>query len=214
MQERLDKTAQELEQAENQNGFLGGAWSGFKNLTGIGDSSDKVREQQEAEKKLLLRFNSDISHRAEIFKELTGQDYNQENLEKFINNEVKLKSEIALQDAGHDSATGAVSGILAPITGGMGGAVGKTVATKLGVQAVKQVGKEIVGEAADTTVKQGLKTMLTNPTGYEYLGARLLNGGLHWARKWQVTVQWAVHWIMLFEPHMTAEALKMSVMPQ
>lgn len=75
-----------------------------------------------------------------------------------------------LNDVGHDAATGAFSGILAPVTGGMGGAVGKTVATKLGLQAVKSVGKEIVEEATETSIKQGIKTALTNPTGYEYVG--------------------------------------------
>ena len=41
-----------------------------------------------------------------------------------------------LKNLGHDCATGAFSGALAPITGGLGGAVGKTVATKFGIQAV------------------------------------------------------------------------------
>ena len=60
----------------------------------------------------------------------------------------------------------------------MGGAVGKTVATKLGVQAIKQVGKEVAAEAAEAGVKQGVKSMLTNPTGYEYVGGTLLKRGV------------------------------------
>lgn len=89
--------------------------------------------------------------------------------------------EYTLQDAKHDAATGAFSGIIAPVTGGMGGAVGKTVATKLGVQAVKQVGKEVAQEAAKGGVKQTLKTMLTNPTGYEYVGGNAAKRGLAFA---------------------------------
>lgn len=233
-----------MKKAEDSNGFMGSAWSGFKNLTGIGDSSDKVREKQEVEQKLLVQFNSNPQKRAEIFKNLTGRDYTPENLLKFIKGEIKLPSELALngykegqemavdvgadivsgvaaagiytaavvaapftagtsiaagvvaatatgaavktvlkagdaasggreyslKDVGHDAATGAFSGVLAPVTGGMGAAVGKTVATKLGVQAVKTVGKEVAEEVVESGVKQTVKTLLTNPTGYEYVG--------------------------------------------
>ena len=80
-----------------------------------------------------------------------------------------------------DLATGAFSGVLAPITGGMGGAVGKTVATKVGIQAVKQVGKEVAEEAVEQTAKGFVKTMLTNPTGYEYIGGNMFKRGLAFA---------------------------------
>ena len=74
-----------------------------------------------------------------------------------------------------DLATGAFSGVLAPITGGMGGAVGKTVAVKtFGIQAVKQVGKEVAEEAVEETAKGFVKTALTNPYGYEYIGGNVL----------------------------------------
>lgn len=252
LEKRIDNVTKELEKAEDSNGFIGSTWSSFKNLTGIGDSSDKVREQQEAEKKLLLQFNSNEQGRPEIFKELTGVDYTPENLEKFIKKEILLKSEQALEgykegqemavdvtgdmisgiaavgiytaavaaapfsggasiavgiaaagasgaaiktglkaadaavggreytlnDAGHDAATGAFSGLIAPVTGGMGGAVGKTVATKLGVQAVKQVGKNVAEEAVKGGVKQTIKTALTNPTGYEYVGGNIAKRAL------------------------------------
>lgn len=44
---------------------------GFKNLTGIGDSSDDVRELIKSEEKLLKTFNSNLKQRPVIFKELT-----------------------------------------------------------------------------------------------------------------------------------------------
>ncbi len=252
IEKRINIVSENLKKAEDSNGFIGSTWSGFKNLTGIGDSSDKVREQQEAEKKLLLQFNSNEQGRPEIFKELTGVDYTPENLEKFIKKEILLKSEQALEgykegqemavdvagdmisgiaavgiytaavaaapfsggasiavgiaaagasgaaiktglkaadaavggreytlnDAGHDAATGAFSGLIAPVTGGMGGAVGKNVATKLGVQAVKQVGKNVAEEAVKGGVKQTIKTALTNPTGYEYVGGNIAKRAL------------------------------------
>ncbi len=64
--------------------------------------------------------------------------------------------------------TGGFSGLLAPVTGGVGGAVGRGVATKLGIQVLKQVGKESI----EVSGKQTLKTVLTNPVGYEYAGKR------------------------------------------
>ncbi|MDR1168214.1 MAG: hypothetical protein LBK53_04900 [Heliobacteriaceae bacterium] len=76
---------------------------------------------------------------------------------------------------GRDLATGAFSGVLAPITGGLGGAAGKALATKLGVQAVKHLGKEVVAEGTKTTLKQGIKTALTNPAGYRYTGGTATN---------------------------------------
>ena len=73
-------------------------------------------------------------------------------------------------DCKHDAATGAFSGGLSVFTAGLGGAVGKTVATKFGVQAIKTVGKEVAEEAAKGGVKSTLKAALANPAGYEYVG--------------------------------------------
>ena len=75
-----------------------------------------------------------------------------------------------LDDAKKDSATGAVSGILAPVTSGFGGAVGKTVATKLGLQTVKTVGKEIAEDVVENSFKQTLKTSLMNPGAFKFVG--------------------------------------------
>lgn len=240
---RLKAVSTNVNKAEDSNGFLGKAWSWAKNTFNIGDSSNKVRKQQQADLKALQSGNI-----KEAFKKITGLDYTVENVNKFLKNEVQTKSETALngykegQDmAGDviadmvsgiaavgiytaavaaapftggasiavgvvaagasaaaiktgikcadaksggrkytadnlkkDLATGAFSGVLAPITGGIGGAVGKTVATKFGIQAVKQVGKEVAEEAVEQTAKGFVKTALTNPYGYEYIGGNVL----------------------------------------
>lgn len=75
-----------------------------------------------------------------------------------------------LNDAKKDSATGAVSGMLAPVTSGVGGAVGKTVATKLGLQTVKTVGKEIAEDVVENSFKQTLKTSMMSPGAFKYVG--------------------------------------------
>ena len=162
---RINNVASDLKKAEDNNGFIGKGWSWFKNTTGIGDSSDKVREAQEAEKKLLAQFNSNEQKRPEIFKELTGVDYTHENLEKFIKGEIKLKSEQALtgykegQEMASDVAGDIVSGIAAvgiytasvaaaPFTGGASIAVGVAAATasgaliKAGVKAADTIGTD------------------------------------------------------------------------
>ena len=145
LEKRINNVSANLKKAEDENGFIGKTWSGFKNLTGIGDSSDKVREQQTQEKKLLAQFNSNPQNRAKIFEQLTGQKYTNENLEKFIKGEIKLKSEMALQgykegqemavDVGADIVSGiAAVGIYsaavaaAPFTGGASIAVGVAAA--------------------------------------------------------------------------------------
>lgn len=69
-----------------------------------------------------------------------------------------------------DAGTGAVSGMLAPVTSGVGGAVGKTVATKLGLQTVKTVGKEIAEDVVENSFKQTLKTSLMSPGAFKYVG--------------------------------------------
>ncbi len=141
LEKRINNVSTNLKKVEDENGFIGSTWSGFKNITGIGDSSDNVREQQEIEKKLLEQFNTTEQNRTNVFKELTGFDYTEENLEKFIKGEIKLKSEIALNgykegqamavDVGADIVSGvAAVGIYtaavaaAPFTGGGSIAVG------------------------------------------------------------------------------------------
>ena len=78
--------------------------------------------------------------------------------------------EYTLDDAKHDAVTGGFSGVLAPVTGGMGGAVGKTVATKFGIQVIKQTGKSAAQQTAKSGIKKSVETALLNPTGYEYIG--------------------------------------------
>ncbi len=69
-----------------------------------------------------------------------------------------------------DAGTGAVSGALAPVTAGFGGAVGKTVATKLGLQTVKTIGKEIAEDVVENSFKQTLKTSLMSPGAFKFVG--------------------------------------------
>lgn len=73
---------------------------------------------------------------------------------------------------GYDLATGGINGIFAPITAGIGGAVGKTVARKVGVTALREGGEIAVQEALKGTAKGALaKTLLT--TNVKYVGGSM-----------------------------------------
>ena len=165
---RIKNTSTNLQKAEDDNGFIGSAWSWFKNTTGIGASSDKVRDLISAEEDLLKKFNENPQDRAQIFKQLTGEEYSDENLEKFIKGEIKLKSEIALgeyaegQNMALDICADIVSGVAAvgiytasvaaaPFTGGTSIAVGLASAT-----------------ASGAAIKTGLKYADAKSAGREY----------------------------------------------
>ncbi len=246
---KLNNQEKALNKTKNEQGWIGKGWDLLKNTTGIGDGSDKVQQQIDAERKLLKQIKTGKVSKKD-FKEVTGQDYTKENLKKFKRGELSQAEEkingykegqdmatdmvgdmvsgiaavgiytaavaaapvtggasIAIgvglatasgaaikvgvkaldtvgtdkkytfEDMKHDAATGGFSGALAPVTAGLGGAVGKTIATKFGIQAVKSVGKEVAEEAAKGGLKSTLKTALTNPAGYEYAGGTLLKRG-------------------------------------
>ena len=137
---RLNAVSTNVKKVEDSNGFLGKAWSWAKNTFNVGDSSEKVREQQQADLKALESGNI-----AEAFKQITGLDYTVENVNKFLNNEVQTKSETALngytegQDMASDVIADMVSGIVSvgiytaavaavPFTGGASIAVGVAAA--------------------------------------------------------------------------------------
>lgn len=70
----------------------------------------------------------------------------------------------------HDLETGAISGILAPISGGVGAVAGKTIATALktfGVNAVQHTGVEVAEQSL-------LKSIVLNPLGFKYTGGNAL----------------------------------------
>lgn len=175
LQNRINNVSVNLQKAENENGFIGSAWSGFKNLTGIGDSSDKVREQLESEKNLLTQFNSNEQRRPQIFKELTGLDYTPENLEKFIKGEIKLKSEQALNGykEGQEMAVDVIADVAAGVTsyavasaciaGGIAAAPFTAGASLTGVA----IGLGIAA-GTGTVVKTGLKYADAKSGGREY----------------------------------------------
>ena len=76
---RLDAVSISVQKAEDSNGGIASLWSGIKNFTGWGDSSNKVREQQKADLKALQSDNI-----SEVFNQITGLNYTVENVDKFL----------------------------------------------------------------------------------------------------------------------------------
>ena len=232
----LNEIEKKIDKAEKENGLFGSLWSGIKNKTGWGDSSNKAREQLKKEREIIKEKGY-----IEGFTAITGLKATPKNIEDFKNGKIKLQSEKMLQaykegqemavdiegdlisgilafgvystavvaapfTAGtsiavgaaaaagvgaivkpavksiaswfgdyeytnsfkKDALTGAFSGVLAPISAGTGGAVGKTVACKLGVEAFKHIGKEGIEETAKAGLKETIKTGMLNPAGFKY----------------------------------------------
>ncbi len=76
--------------------------------------------------------------------------------------------EYSLKDLGYDAATGAVNGLLAPVTNGIGASVTKTIGTKMGLTVVKEGTEEVIEQG----VKQGIKSIITQQ-GVDVIGGTL-----------------------------------------
>lgn len=181
LQNRIARASKELKDSEDNQGWLGKSWSGFKNMTGVGDSSDKVREQLKQESKLLKQFNQNPQNRAKIFKQLTGLEYNSKNMQDFIDGKIQLKSEQKLdgykegQKVAVDVASDVASGVAAfgiytaavaaaPFTGGASIAVGVAAASVAGA------GIKVAVKASDT---------IGTNRKYDSLGSDILMGSVN-----------------------------------
>ena len=95
LEKRIRKITQDVKTAEKNNGVLRRGFSWFKNrkwIDKISNSTNDVLVAQSNELKSLN--NEDIS---KVFLEITGFEYNDENIEKFLKNEILTKSEDALK---------------------------------------------------------------------------------------------------------------------
>ncbi|MCD8378340.1 MAG: hypothetical protein LUB59_06095, partial [Candidatus Gastranaerophilales bacterium] len=160
---KLNNEEKRLNKTKNEQGFIGSSWDWIKNKTGIGDGSDKAKNQIEAERKLLNQIKTGKVSKKD-FKEITGVEYSKENLNKFLSGELsqasaKIDGYKEGQEMASDVAGDMISGIAAvgiytaavaaaPFTGGASIAVGIAAATasgaliKAGVKALDTVGTD------------------------------------------------------------------------
>lgn len=66
------------------------------------------------------------------------------------------------KDLLYDTATGAINGLLAPLTNGLGNTVTKTIGKKLGLKVVQEGAEEVAEQAVKQGFKQGLKSAVLN----------------------------------------------------
>lgn len=119
----------ELNSVQNEQGILGKAWNGFKNLIGLGLGSDKVED------KIKAYENGEISYE-EALNSIQQFDSKQEGAVNLISN----------------VATGVATAGFAVATGGVGAIVGGALiggATKAGLKTVDRATNNIEGDALD-----------------------------------------------------------------
>lgn len=160
---KLNNEEKRLNKTKDEQGFIGSSWDWIKNKTGMGDGSDKAKNQIEAERKLLNQIKAGKVSKKD-FKEVTGVEYSKENLDKFLSGELsqvtaKIDGYKEGQEMASDVAGDIISGIAAvgiytaavaaaPFTGGASIAVGIAAATasgaliKAGVKALDTVGTD------------------------------------------------------------------------
>ena len=181
LEKRINEITQKVELAKKQNGILRKGVSWLKNnlLDFMSNSTDDVLKQQKKELDAISGDNIE-----KIFSEITGADYTEENIEKFLKGEILTKSEIALdkyktgQEGFTEFGSDIASGWLATITYT---AIGAAVAAA-GAPVAAVVGCAMLGAAAlGAGSKIGAKALAANNAGVEYdsLGKDTLVGGIN-----------------------------------
>ena len=135
LENQLDSIKQIQDQSESENGWISGLWHGFKNLTGIGASSDKIDAKFDSTRKTLEDLKNNPDNLANAYKTLTGNDLTQEEFLKLqdgqrslsvLNDVIEYQNG---QQMGVDTIADVVTGIgslaiaaagvaLAPVSGG------------------------------------------------------------------------------------------------
>ena len=187
LEQKISSMEAQVKNAEKNSSTVGKLWSWAKNnvpfLDKITDSSNEVRVQ--AQKELQILKSKNIN---EAFSELTGLEYNAENVNKFLSSqedgEIKLKSEQALEayKSGQESSADFVSDMIAG-AGSMviySAAVAAVLAggAPIGLAAIVGLtGAGVLGAG----VKVGIKALDAATGGKEYKvnGKDLLFGALN-----------------------------------
>lgn len=121
----------QLKKARKQNGPIGWAWDGIKNLTGLGAGSNKVLAELNNMKKQLADLEKNPANLAKVYKNIIGKDLSREEVAKLTKGQIESKAKIALNKYtnGQATAVDTVADVLAGIASGamyavaLGGAV-------------------------------------------------------------------------------------------
>lgn len=172
LESRVKEISDKTKKSEENNGFIATAWGWLKNTLNFGDSSEDVIETQKTELDILK--NKSLN---EVFTEITGLEATQENKEKFLNGELKTKSETALEEyeTGQEEA--------ADFGGDLISGIGSTLIYSAGVAAIAALGAPVLAAggialAAAGILGAGIKvaTKAAGNENYNTLGKDILTG--------------------------------------
>lgn len=193
--ENKSEIRKEFEEIKNQQGIIGKAWDGFKNLFGMKSGSKKVEEiikkaekgkiTQEQAKEAIEKYKEGQKTSVDVVADVASGILSVLAFTLAVPTggaslaiglglatavgagiKVGVKATDALttgkeykgKDLLYDTTTGAINGLLGPITNG----IGNTVTATIGKQITKTVVKEGAEEVAEQAVKQGIKQTAKN----------------------------------------------------
>lgn len=193
--ENKSEIRKEFEEIKNQQGIIGKAWDGFKNLFGMKSGSKKVEEiikkaekgeiNQEQAKEAIEKYKEGQKTSVDVVADVASGILSVLAFTLAVPTggaslaiglglatavgagiKVGVKATDALttgkeykgKDLLYDTTTGAINGLLGPITNG----IGNTVTATIGKQITKTVVKEGAEEVAEQAVKQGIKQTAKN----------------------------------------------------
>ncbi len=87
---QLAELESNFETAKSQNGGIGKLWDGIKNLTHIGAGSSKAQDELNNLKQQIEDYKNGKIDLATTYKNITGKDATQDDLNKLLNGEIKL----------------------------------------------------------------------------------------------------------------------------
>ncbi len=191
----------EFEKIKDQQGLIGKAWDGFKNLFGMKSGSKHVEKiikkaelgeiTQEEAKEAIAKYQEGQKTSVDVVADLASGILSIAafalavptggaslaiglGLATAVGAGVKIGikagdayatgKEYKGKDLLYDTATGAINGLLAPVTNGLGNTVTKTIGQKLGLKIVKEGAEEVAEQAVKQGIKQTAKNIVLNQT--------------------------------------------------
>lgn len=162
-----------LDDTKNHNGIISGLWDGFKNLTGIGASSNKAQNKIDTLKYELAKAKDDPEQLATVYKNITGKDLTAEEFDKICTGESSLKTdtEAAQSVSKYQDGQRMVTDVVADVAVGFAavGAVAAVAAAPFtGGATLGLLPSCLIGLGAGAVTKPAVKFLDAKTGGREY----------------------------------------------
>ncbi len=175
LKEQVLSVNEYLNNTKNENGLIADTWDGFKNLTGIGASSKKA--QNDINNILAQIDNSKEKDIAKLYKNLTGKNLTQEELQKYIQGDSSIyESECIKSVIDYSNGQKACVDTIAEISSGIAAfscysaALGGAIAAPFTGGASLTLTAAAIGSAslAGGAAKTGIKALEAKSGGQKY----------------------------------------------